>query len=245
MSRYRFFISSSNIVGDVVTAADQDTVHHIKNVLRLKTGAIVTAVDETGAEYDVRIGTFGKAGMLLRVIARGEFVPSVKTHVAIACAVPKKSSMDDIIDKLTQLGVDRIIPLRTERVIVRWNAAQRKAHHARWEKIAVSSGRQSGRRLLPRIEHIQSLEEALETCRGCEVKVIPTLPEHCARLKDVIDQKTPKSILVCIGPEGDFSPREVDAAVRAGCIPVTLGDLVLRVETAAVAVAGFLMLSRD
>ena len=77
------------------------------------------------------------------------------------------------------------------------------------------------------------------------MKLIPTLAGERKLLKEVLDKNKPKKILVLIGPEGDFTPEEVKLALKAGCIPVTLGDLVLRVETAAVAVAGFIRLYYD
>jgi len=144
---------------------------------------------------------------------------------------------------LTQLGVSKIIPLDTERVVVRLGQEKSKARLERWKKVAVSAAQQSQRSDIPLIEPVSKLKGVLAKAADYDLKLIPTL--ECPgrkSLKEVFLKAEPKNILVLIGPEGDFSPAEVKAALKAGCIPVTLGDLVLRVETAAVAVAAFIRL---
>jgi 16S rRNA (uracil1498-N3)-methyltransferase len=150
--------------------------------------------------------------------------------------------MDDIIDKLTQLGVDRIIPLETERVIVKWDKNQRVRHLERFQKIALNASQQSQRKALPVIEPIKDIKEVISTAAGYDLKLIPHLMGERKTLKEIFIKNRPKNILVLIGPEGDFSSAEVALAKRAGFIPVSLGDLVLRVETAAVAIASFIRL---
>jgi 16S rRNA (uracil1498-N3)-methyltransferase len=150
--------------------------------------------------------------------------------------------MEEIIDKLTQLGIDRIIPLETERVIVRWDKDKEISWRQRWQKIALSAAQQSQRNTVPVVEPIQEVREVLSRSVFFDLKLIPTLVERPQPLKDILAKSHPKNILVLIGPEGDFTLEEIESAKKAGCITVSLGNLVLRVETAAVAVASFLRL---
>jgi 16S rRNA (uracil1498-N3)-methyltransferase len=108
-----------------------------------------------------------------------------------------------------------------------------------WEKIAINAAKQSKRTMLPLIDSLREIKDILSQTGDFDLKIIPTLSESTKPLKDVLGDKRYRNILVIIGPEGDFTPDEVDLAKKAGCIPVSLGNLVLRVETAAVAVAGF------
>ena len=99
--------------------SDRNQVHHIKNVLRLKPKDQVIIFDDKGNEYSSIIEEISTQNLSFRIKARHKFIPSKRVKITIACAIPKKSKMGDIIDKLTQLGADRIIPLETERVIIK------------------------------------------------------------------------------------------------------------------------------
>ena len=148
--------------------------------------------------------------------------------------------MDDIVDKLTQLGIDRIIPLKTERVVVKLDKHKEALRVERWRKITRSASIQSHRNKMPVVEPIRTLAVLLSESDQFDLKLIPTLTGSRRKLKDCLEQVSVKNILVLIGPEGDFSDEEVGLAIKAGCVPVTLGDLVLRVDTAAIAVAAIL-----
>ena len=163
-----------------------------------------------------------------------------KVKITVACAIPKASKMDDIVDKLTQLGVDRIIPLETEREIIKLDKHKRIFRQARWKKIALNASRQSQRNTLPAIESIKNIKELLSQVDAYDLRLIPTLTGIREAFQEILTKAKAKDILVFIGPEGDFTQEEINLAKRAGFIPVSLGDLVLRVETAAVAVASFI-----
>jgi 16S rRNA (uracil1498-N3)-methyltransferase len=113
----------------------------------------------------------------------------------------------------------------------------------RWEKIALNSSQQSQRTILPVIEEVTHFGAVLEKYAGHDVKLIPTLSGERITLREALSKvKGHATILLLIGPEGDFSPEEVSLAQRYGCLSLTLGKRVLRVETAAVAVVSFLQL---
>jgi 16S rRNA (uracil1498-N3)-methyltransferase len=213
----------------------------MKDVLRLKPGEEVEMFDENGNEYDCVVEKVTDKQIELRITMRRLAPVKLDTvRITVACAIPKKVKMDDIVDKLTQLGVDRIIPLETERTIVRMEKLKKFLRLERWKRIAKSSSQQCKRSDVPVIESVRSMEEFLAEAGNFELKLIPTLSGENRSIKEVFSGSNARNILVLIGPEGDFSENEVRAAMKAGCIPVSLGKLVLRVDTAAIAVVSYI-----
>ena len=248
----RFFCQSADIFADKIIIGDKVTAHHIKNVLKLKIGEKVEVFDENGNVYNCLIGELKDKVYLdikNKIIA---FKNNARFELTIACAIPKKAKIDDIIDKLVQLGVQRIIPLKTERVVVRLDKHKEALRYERWKKIALSAVKQCKRSSLAIVEPVKSFKDLIIQSSEFDLKLIPHLLGQRQSLKDVLEKGdsdffskkslSPFSILVLIGPEGDFSAREVSLAIAAGFIPVTLGDSVLRVDTAAIAVASFIRL---
>lgn len=242
---HRFFVSFQNISSDKIIISDKSRLHYLKDVLRLKVKDKAVAFDEKGNEYSCLVEKVLPATVILQIKGKASGREQKKFSLTIACAIPKKSNMDDIIDKLTQLGVDRIIPLKTKRVIVNLDERRASLRLERWRKIAQSASGQSQRNALPIIEPIKDIKAVFLESRGYALKLIPTLTGERKTLREVLRIHQPASILVFIGPEGDFTDEEIDLAKLAGFIPVSLGNLVLRVETAAVAVASFIMLNED
>jgi 16S rRNA (uracil1498-N3)-methyltransferase len=236
----RFYIEES-IAGDTVCITDPEQLHHLKDVLRLKTGDEVVIFDAEGNEFLSTISGLERKQAILAVKARKEPPPG-KVKLTIACAIPRQFKMDDIVDKLTQLGVDSIIPMVTERVIVKLeeNTGSRLI---RWKKIARSAAEQSQRNRLPLITQVMGMSEVLDKAADFDLKLIPTLAVESRSVKDVLAGYRPANMLVLIGPEGDFTPQEIRKAVESGFIPVSLGNNILRVETAAAAVASYLRLA--
>ncbi len=239
---HRFYIPSGNISGDKITISDKQQVHHIKDVLRLKAKDKVIAFDTAGNEYASDIEKISPDGISLKIRDKCASMASRKFRITVACAIPKKSKMGDIIDKLTQLGVDRIIPLKTSRVVIRLDRHKEMLRQERWKKIAQSASEQCQRNTLPVIDRIKGMDEVLSESGNFDLKLIPTLNAKRKSLKEIFIHSYSKNVLVFIGPEGDFSEEEVDLARKAGCIPLTLGELTLRVDTAAIAVVSFIRL---
>jgi len=240
---HRFFAPLNNISNNKITIAEKVQVHHLRDVLRFKLNDKVTVFDEQGNEYNCLIKKISST-VTLEIKDKHKTEPENKMQITIACAIPKKSKMDDIVDKLTQIGVARIIPLETERVIIKWDKNKKAAQQKRWEKIALSASQQSQRNSIPAIEPVQDMSKVLSRVQDYDLKLIPTLEGQRKSLKEIfsLPLPLPSNILILIGPEGDFTPEEVQMAIKAGCIPVTLGDLVLRVDTAAIAMASFIKL---
>jgi len=241
----RFYTLSQNISGDKITITDKGQVHHIYNVLRLKAKEEVMFFDDRSNEYKTEIVKSSPESIILKVKEKKKLTITEKARITVACAIPKNSKIDDIIDKLTQLGVDRIIPLKTKRVIVNLDDKKRQTRLLRWRKIAQNASLQSQRNNLPIIDPVRDLKEVLSCAQEFDLKLIPTLFGERKTLKEILQKFQYKNILVLIGPEGDFTPDEVAVAKQAGSIAVSLGDLVLRVETAAIATLSFIRLNEN
>ncbi|MBU0547282.1 MAG: 16S rRNA (uracil(1498)-N(3))-methyltransferase [Candidatus Omnitrophica bacterium] len=243
----RFFVDKVDAVDakdKYIIISDPAQLHHLRDVLRIKPLELVVVFDNCGNEYITVVVEIGIKAVKLKV--KEKMVPKdLGVSITVACAIPKKVKMDDIVDKLTQLGVECIIPLETERVIVRLDKQKKIERFQRWEKIALSAAKQSQRSKLAVIKPISALKDVLSSAKEFDLKLIPTLEGNRISLKEVINQeyKKTKKIIILIGPEGDFTYLEIALAKKAGFLPVSLGARVLRVDTAAVAVVSFIKLN--
>jgi len=240
----RFFCPAKNISPDTITIDDLGQVHHIRDVLRIKIKDKTIVFDERGNEYDCVIEDISSVVVLsIKKIRAQSSRKDKAVRITVACAIAKKCKMDEIIDSLTQLGAARIIPLETERVIVKFDKDKEASRLARWKKIALNACQQSQRSTLVVVEPIMNIKKLLGEIQDYDLKLIPTLIGKRKSLKEACAQTNPRNILILIGPEGDFTPGEVNLAKKCGCIPVSLGDLVLRVDTAAIAAVSYIRLS--
>jgi 16S rRNA (uracil1498-N3)-methyltransferase len=237
-----FYTPAVNISQDTVIINDKEQVHHLKNVLRLKLDDNLTIFDGNGSAYAGIIDRINLREVRIRIKGQRAGPEDPQIELTLACAIPKNARFDDIVDKLTQLGVQRIIPMITQRTVVKIAKDKAEAKIKRWKKIALSASEQSQRSTLAAIEPVMNIRGVLAKAQDFDLKLIPTLEGERRRLKEVLVQSPAKKILVLIGPEGDFTPEEIKMAFDAGCIPISLGDTVLRVDTAAIAVASVLML---
>lgn len=242
---HRLFCLSQNILAGKIIINDKEQAHHIRDVLRLRVNEKVSVFDEARNEYACTIEKI-KNTILLNIKERREpGMKDEKVQITVACAIPKKAKFDDIVDKLTQLGVEKIIPLQTERVIIKLDKVKERSRQERWRNIALSAACQSQRNSLPVIEDVTKIKEALKNLDGYDLKLIPTLSGKRKLLKEAVAESNPKNIIIFIGPEGDFSDKELDLARKAGCIPISLGDLVLRVDTACITAVSFIRFYED
>ncbi len=229
--------------GRTISLEDGGQVHHLKNVLRLGTGEKIILFDDFRQECVCTIGSYQDRAVTLIVTER-RLVTSVETRLTIACALSQKG-MDEIVDKLTQLGVDTIIPMQTSRVVVRFEDNRARMRLARWQRLAQSAAEQSQRNTLPDIAPVTVFESVVAGSWSFDLKLIPCLSGERRTISEVMEHTTGKNVLVLIGPEGDFTPAEVNLALAAGFLPVSLGPRVLRVATAAVAVAAYIKLASN
>lgn len=240
----RFFVEKINPQNKYITLTDPAQLHHLRDVLRIRPKEKVAVFDGVGNEYIVSVSEIKTAEAKLEIKDKRKTAAS-GINITVACAIPKNVKMDDIVDKLTQLGVDCVIPLETERVIVRLDRQKKLNRLERWKKIVQSATKQSQRSRFMEIEPVSSFKEAILISKDFDLKLIPTLEGERLSLKEVFNRQFEKikKVIIFIGPEGDFSPAEVSLAKKEGFLPVSLGNSVLRVDTAAIAIAGFIKLN--
>ncbi len=212
--------------------------HHARDVLRLTHGQRVQALDGAGHILECELARIGREEARLRVLERHE-VPPPPFRVSLLQAIPKGRMMEDIIEKAVELGAHRVTPLLAERVVVRLSADEADTRAARWRQTAIEAIKQSGNPWLPEVETPLTPAAFLARREEFDLMLIGSLLDPPCHLRDRIQAfkqqrgRLPITVAVWIGPEGDFTPGEVELAKAAGAQPISLGRLVLRCETAA------------
>lgn len=233
---HRIYCPQSNFSGKIVEITDRAELHHLRTVLRLKKNDPVRVFDGEGREADGVIRAVSASHAEIQIAKVATIIRPSPTLI-LACAIPKKSKFEMIIEKATELGADEIIPLMTLRTEVRLDAAGLSRKTSRFNAVAVSAAKQSQRPYLPLIHPPADFPTAVERLTKTSAAIIPSLTEKTAGLLPTLQElKSPKTVSFLIGPEGDFTSEEYALAGKLGCLPVTLGAAVLKVETAAICV---------
>lgn len=190
--------------------------------------------DDKQRQYSGTINQITSEGLSVTIETKKEAKLRHKTKICLGAALPKKAKFDFLVEKATELGADIIIPLETERTIVKVPQEKRVKVLNRWKHIALNASEQSKRISVPKIEPIQDFKSALDNVKNFDLKLIACLNQS-QTIKEVLKKFSTESVVIFIGPEGDFSKREVDLALKSGFIPVSLGALTLKVDTACLA----------
>ena len=217
-----------------LVALDPVAVHHIRDVLRMNDGDEIELFDDAGRTAIGRIAKIGIDGVDVSVGPLNEPVRS-RFPLTVASAIPKGDRADWMVEKLSELGVDRFVPLETARGVV---VPGGKNKFQRWERLAVESAKQSRRPGVMRIDPLTTLEKLLQTGTGGLIlsTSINTRPIGAVTLDAVS--------IVLIGPEGGWTESELAAAEESGFVGTALTETILRVETAAVTAAGVILCGR-
>lgn len=209
-------------------------LHHIKNVMRFKVEDMIEVV------YDSIIYTckiIKLEPLLLEIITKSDHDSEMNIDLTIAISLVNEQKMDLILQKLTELGVSKIIPIKTERSIVKLDANKEIKKITRWQTICKEASEQSKRNKIPKVTPIVTIEE-LSKAKN-EVKLICSLNENSELLSNYLAEDN-KDFLFTIGPEGGFTIEEEKKLLEKGFLPVSLGKRVMRVETAAIYVASII-----
>ena len=244
---HRFFLTQNFSDQESFILTDAKEIHHLKNVLRLKPKQQLKVFNNEGKEVVGTITTITKDRIEIR---RDYVIPSKRNRpidLILACAVPKRSKFEFIIEKCTELGVDEIIPLKTQRTEIILNSERLEKKNHRYETVAVNAAKQSGRQVVPKIHPVSPIADVLKLLKKDSLALIACLSdgENILSLLNNQDLKKFKRIIFFIGPEGDFSKEEVTLARKTGCLGVSLGPTVLKVDTAAISVVSFANLYFD
>ena len=231
----RFYVSPESISPDknIIEVRDKNEIHHIRDVMRLGEGLGVTVFDGQGKEYCGTIKRIDRHSIIIDIKKIIDSKSKLPLDITLYQAIPKKTKMDFIIEKAVELGVNKIMPIITERTVpVIKEKGRRKKD--RWERIAMAASKQCGRLDLASILDVSDFDTALSTSKQSELILFAALDKDALPFKDMLKDARPKSVSIFVGPEGDFSQKEISMAKKADSRICSLGDLVLRVETAAI-----------
>lgn len=236
----RFFVDQNNIADELIKITGED-VNHIKRVLRLRSGDALTVCDGRCTDYEAIIEHFESDYVIARIISSTPNRNEAPLDITLFQGLPKSDKMDLIIQKGVELGVKKIVPVITERAVVRINNGKDALIKvARWQRIALEAAKQCNRGIIPQIGMPVEYKEALRLSRESALSMIPYEKETGNGIKAQL--RTPSgSVAVFIGPEGGFTEDEVKRAIMEQVRPVSLGPRILRTETAAIAVLSILM----
>lgn len=228
-----FYIEKSAITQNVAIISGEEA-QHISRVLRMKKGDGVTLCDGEGMFYDAVLESFDEKTVTAQILSSriAETEPTVK--ITIFQGVPKNPKLETIVQKATELGVVRIVPVDTVRSVAKLDKMNKVD---RLRKIAKEAAKQSKRGIVPEVSAPVSFKEAVKEAAKADLALIPYEEEREVSLKKALRGKTPETVSVMIGPEGGFEKEEIDLALRNGITSVTLGKRILRTETAPLAVA--------
>lgn len=239
---YQFFVPPENIQGSRIVITGED-VNHIKNVLRMKVGEeIAVSNGSDGREYRCGIEEIGEEIVCsLRFIKEdGVELPS---RITLFQGLPKADKMELIIQKAVELGAYEIVPVSMMRSVVKLDEKKKHSRIARWQAISEAAAKQSKRSLIPQIQDVMTMRQAIDYAKKMDILFIPyELAEDMSKTRELFSSIKPgQHIGFFIGPEGGFDKSEIQYALDAGAKPVTLGKRILRTETAGMAVLSILM----
>jgi len=237
----RYYIEPSRWSSEYMILTDEEA-HHLLHVLRGEVGEEVMVMDGAGRQAVVRIAEVSRKEARVEVLRQVHRPPPV-VAVTLIQALPREQKMDLIVQKATELGVRHIVPVVSDQGVVRVKAGEDAAKRERWKKIALSAAKQSGCAWLPEIHPVTPLLDYLAAMPRFDLWMTCSLEPDSAPLRQVLEAARPhrpRSLAFLVGPEGDLTARERAAARNGGARMVSLGDLVLRSETAAMYVLSIL-----
>jgi 16S rRNA (uracil1498-N3)-methyltransferase len=246
MSRRRFHAPPEAFASDRRSVVlESDEAKHLRDVLRLKPGEEVFVFDGTGKEFKCAIENARRDTAHLNVLAEvSPARPESPLQLSLAVALLKSDKFDLVVQKATELGVVRLVPVMTKLADVRLrDASDAEKRLARWRRIALEAAKQSGRALVPEITAPISFDELMRQASASQMNVMFSERGGQALASLTQDSAVPpssNSITALVGSEGGWTEAELEAAGNAGWLVVTLGGRTMRAETAAIAVTTLL-----
>jgi 16S rRNA (uracil1498-N3)-methyltransferase len=238
VSAPRFYIPPHEWNADALRLTGSEA-HHARSVLRMDAGDKVVVFNGQGREVTAEIKSAGHREVELRKLHEAT-TPPLRCRITLGQAIPKGKNMDLIVQKAVEIGASEIVPIVSDRTIVRLDPHDAAQKQSKWQTIAIEAAKQCGQNWLPQIALPCTMAQVLESAAPAQLKLIGSLQPDALHLKEVLAQfeaehsSRATSVLMLIGPEGDFTPAELSLARTRGCRPITLGPIVLRVETAAI-----------
>lgn len=230
----RFFLPPTAWAGDGLLPEEE--ARHCSQVLRASVGDTVTVFDGAGRCAEAEIAEIRRDHVRVRV-GRTDHTEPLRPQVTLAQAIPKGKNIDWIIQKAVELGVARVQPLMTRHTVVQIDAREAEKKQDKWQRVALEACKQCGQNWLPVVDVPLTYDAWMSRLGECvqgEQRIIASLAAGARPFRDVLRSgEALETVIVLVGPEGDFSAEETQAALDRQFAPITLGEIVLRVETAS------------
>lgn len=235
----RFFVKTEQIQDETITILGED-VKHIKNVLRKDKGdKIEICNQENGRTYNCQINNIEDNSIITEIIEQIEEQED-NIKIDIYQGLPKADKMELIIQKSVELGANAIIPVAMKRCVVKIDSKDEDKKISRWQKIAESAAKQSGRNTIPEIRNIVNIDIISKLISEYDILIVAyeneknnTIKKELLQLKEKLQKNGKLNIAVVIGPEGGLEEKDVELLRQNGAKIVTLGNRILRTETVA------------
>ncbi len=237
----KFFVLPEKI-SDGVCIIDNEDAGHITRVLRLGAGDTVRVCDSAGFDYIVKIAKIEDKRVICNILSKEKSDTEPTVAVTLYQGIPKGAKMEYIIQKTTELGVTRIVPCKMARCVSKPDDKQLHKKVERWQKIAESAAKQSGRGIIPEVADAVTFAEAVDQMQTADMAFAPFECERTVSIRELLENAAEvKTAAFIIGPEGGFDPSEIEKISELGIPTVTLGKRILRTETAGETVCAVLM----
>ncbi|MFC1569818.1 RsmE family RNA methyltransferase [bacterium] len=232
-----YYVDPKNIKDDHLTLIDQE-VHHLLRVKRHKKGDIIWAVDGNGSAYEVELINLSKSTALGHIIQIRRKLGEPMAELTLAQAMIKGERFDWVIEKCVEIGVRRIIPLMSDKTILKAGSGRLN----RWKRIALGAMKQCGRSMLPEITEPKSIKQVSAMGADCQHRFIAYAGQdsQSIHIEKPDNHLTPKAICM-VGPEGGFTDFEIEMARENGYTPISLGNRRLRAETAGIVLSTIIL----
>ncbi len=236
---HRFYLPSAEWHPDALRLTGAEA-HHARSVLRLQPGAKAVLFNGRGREITAEVTGLAGRDVELRKLHEAT-TPALRCRITLGQAIPKGKNMDFIVQKAVEIGAAEIVPIVSDRTIVRLADGEAAQKQLKWQTVAIEAAKQCGQNWLPEVQTPRPLAQFFGERPAFDLQLIGSLQSDALHLKQILAEYSaahtgsrPASVLMLIGPEGDFTPAELNVARAHGCRPITLGPIILRVETAAI-----------